>query len=223
MNFTKIFAAGILALTVLTAQAQTWIVTTTGTVDNGFDTTGVFGMAGQNLAGMSFSQAITVSTNVAYYQGERQQDGMHYTYGWGPYFTDVVTVNHHSVTFYVSRPAQGMLWVSTDDALGPASLLTQNGADYIGVENKISKNIKDANHPFLTTSDFDQNFSLTLDPSFSGYASFSIYDGRLAVFTSQHIDTFTVMTTVPEPQGSCMLVTGLALFALQQRRRMARK
>ncbi|MBA5603998.1 hypothetical protein H3H36_01295 [Duganella sp. FT3S] len=219
MKVIRSFAVGVLTMVVLTAQAQTWTVTTSGIVDYGFDTTGVFGMAGQNLEGMSFSQAITVSTDTDYYQGERQFGGEHYTYGWGPDFKDVVTVSGHSVTFYASRPAEGMLMVTTDDALSPAGLLTQHSNDYINVENQISKNIKDPNRSFLTTNGFDQNFALALDSSFSGNARFSIYDERVANFSSQHIDTFTVTSSVPEPQGNAMFVGGLILLALWQRRK----
>jgi hypothetical protein len=81
------------------ASAQTWTVTTTGQISTGYDTSGIFGTANADLAGMTYTQTITASIDPAQWSATAAGADYIDLYGSGPLFTDTVTVGGHSVTY----------------------------------------------------------------------------------------------------------------------------
>lgn len=106
MKTTSMFAGLLVAASAFATGAQaapTWTVTMTGTIQEGYDSTGVFGTAGQDLAGLAYKQTITASVDPSQY-GESYQDGwLHFMrYSSAP-ITDTVTINGRTLSFQITN------------------------------------------------------------------------------------------------------------------------
>src|SRR5689334_7194447 len=107
MKLKSIFAIAVLAAGAFAGSAQalpTWTVTTQGTISDGFDTSGVFGVAGRDLTGLSYTQTITASVDPSQYGNMFSGPGFVDISGsGGPGFTDTLTVNGQTVTFIIGQ------------------------------------------------------------------------------------------------------------------------
>lgn len=236
----KLFAAAAaVALSGFAGQAQaaggTWTVTVTGKLDSGYDTTGVFGTAGQDLTGLTFSQSITTTSDPEKWLNSRS----------GPYFqeadttfsnfSETVIINGHSATFNAFT-FDGIQRISNEITsagtfMGPAdSILSRQ----LGTSNGswLSSSIEIHSFtPVVPTHDFQASIPevdvRTLNDIYH-YAYFNLSGAQEATFAAtsySSIYNFAVtasVTAVPEPETYAMLLAGLGLVgAIARRKRIA--
>ncbi len=200
------------------------IVTFSGIIDYGFDNTGIFGTANQNLAGLTFTQSITANTNPALWTVNSGNSFFQEMSGFGPAFSDKVTINGNSVTFDVSGPSYGRQTLFNQ-------LTSQGGGqDQIWTEQRGLTGNNDViwgqQYAYSNTTSFipSLDFSQQLDHTGLGltsYSQFTITGERNAHFYSHNISfvisdsqTIDPPVTVSEPSSFGLLLAAIGIFAL---------
>lgn len=163
------------------AAGETWTVTITGHITDGFDSAGLFGGVGQSLAGLAFSQSITASVDPAQWENIDTASGLQY-YGEGPGFSDVVTINGRSLTFsanYSSGTMGSFQYLSSglsqyttfwDSIISQQGGYTSDG-DWLYVVNYAGSSLIG----FVPELDFSQKISATTPAmAISSQASFEL-------------------------------------------------
>jgi hypothetical protein len=238
-SFTALAAALALSTLAINAQAaQTWTVTTTGIIGAGTDTTGVFGIAGRDLSGLSFSQSVTASADPAQWTGYLN-DSFDPTIntavlleGTGPAFTDTVTVNGKSVTFNITSSSTDGMQALFDrishgtgmvpgDAIGSIQTGFTASGDQVTSQQTISGSIA-----FVPSVNFGQTLSHSVSGSdFFAISSFGISGNQVASFTAATFNGGSVdyvylnAAPVPEPETYAMLLAGLGLLGYMAKRK----
>lgn len=231
MNIKLFAAAAVLALGGLSGHAhaagETWTVTTKGHIASGTDTTGVFGTAGQDLYGLSYTQSITASVDRAEWSS-----GLYYGYfermnGVGPAFTTTVTVDGHSATFDIASTVEGQQLISNDTSKGRPHGYTDSiytfevgytaGGDYLNVQSYVNS----FSLPFVPTLNFSQKISQdSTGGDWATLSTFNISGIQNADFNATVEFIEVNVSAVPEPGTYAMLLAGLGLvgFAVCRKR-----
>jgi len=238
-SFTALAAALALSTLAFNAHAgQTWTVTTTGIIGSGTDTTGVFGLAGQNLSGLSFTQSVTASVDPAQWSGytvdnfDPARNKAVLLDGTGPAFTDTVTVNGKSVTFSMVSPSTNGMQTLFDrishgsgmypgDTIASYQTGTTAGGDTVFSGQNIQGSVA-----FVPSVDFGQKLSQHLSAQdFFVTSSFNISGHQVANFVAGNYDGGSVdyvylnAAPVPEPETYAMLLAGLGMLGYMARRK----
>jgi hypothetical protein len=230
MSIKSLAVACLLTLSTFAISAQaapSWTVTTQGQIGYGYDASGVFGTAGSDLTGMSFTQSITASIDPAQWGNLVNLGYYQYLYGSGPGFTDTVTVDGHTVTFSATSTSNGEQFIADDASHGNANgyldyiYTYQEGSTGDGSSLYAFQYADSYSTAFVPTLNFDQTLSRNIsDPLFDKYSVFSISGNQSAWFQAGNLDSITVNGgDVPEPGSCCMLLTGLGLMGFMLRRR----
>jgi hypothetical protein len=233
MMLRTLFAATVFAATtlILPAQAETWTVTAKGIIDEGRDKSGVFGILGQDLAGLSFTQSITISVSPSDWSGWSKGTGWQYVAGYGPALIDTVTVNGKSVTF-TTPSASGQESISGGSFQGTDgiySYLTGSPGKGGGLRSIISVSATSYDTRFIPNSSFSQSFTQNLtinDPAYTTLSSFYVvadptgnFNGD-ATFTSRRLTSISMnVLAVPEPETYAMLFVGICFVGFAARRK----
>ena len=237
-SFTSLAAALVLTGFAMTAQtAQTWTVSTTGRIGSGTDTTGVFGLAGQDLSGLSFTQSVTASVDPAQWSGyisDSSDPAINTAIlleGTGPAFTNTVTVNGKSVTFNITSPSTNGMQALFDrvshgngmvpgDAIGSIQTGTTANGDTVYTQQSVSGSA------FVPSLNFGQALAHNVSgPSFFAISAFSISGSQTASFLAASfnggsVDNIYLNTApVPEPETYAMLLAGLGMLGYLARRK----
>lgn len=207
------------------AAMPTWTVTATGTIVVGRDTVGTFGIAGQDLAGLQYTQSITTSIDPADYVNDFRDDSIayHYIQSRGIAFTTTVTVNGASITFDVPlNTAGGQYLGNFMPAAGEPDAVRSFQYGQTRDGNYLESNISvDAfGQDILDSIEFGQPIAAVLVPSGSSYSEFHLGMPNITNFTGR-VETIAVVgNDVPEPASASLI--GLGLFGIAARRRRAR-
>jgi len=213
-----------LALSTLSfnTYANTWTVSATGTISAGYDESGVFGVAGQDLTGLTFKQSITVSVDPALWTNQ----GEYSVSGWGPDFKQTTTVNGVTNSYegywtygeqYISNGVSSGRHGYFDWASSYVSGTVQDDMSQYALTGFLS--VRSAITPFVATSDFSQTLTVIPDSTYIASAQFILFGvGRDTRFNAYSIDSITI-NAVPEPETYALLLAGLGLVGVVARRR----
>ncbi len=221
-----------------TLAAQTWTLTTKGIINAGVDVTGVFGFAGQDLKGKTYSQSITTSTDprdwkngsaaFEMFWGTNNRNGflrVSYIDGTGPGFTTTYTVDGHAVEFTATSTDYGGQVVGDNNSPSPQSskVIISNYHEGRTADGDYLRSYQSAEvhlSGFVPSAKFNQTLSQSLDPStYSVGSSFSIYGRNTANFDASA--NYFSISSVPEPETYAMLLAGLGLIGFVLRHRKA--
>lgn len=204
----------------------TWTITTTGIVTEGVDVSGVFGVAGRDLLGLSFTQTITASIDPSQYAMTYDSGDSHFLYGNGPSGQTTTTVDGVTVNF-VTAPGQFQEQLIFHDYYVPIGNLDRISSHITGETTTAGVEIDAENLaysygvPFLADTSF--NVATTLvDPEIFKSASLVISGSQTAQVyaTASRVDvSYDAGTNVPEPASIALLFAGLSSLALVHLRR----
>lgn len=226
-------AASILALSACASGAQAWTLEATGHITQGTDYTGVFGTVGENLAGLAYTQTMTVNTAFSAWQyGATDQYGSRVS-GKGPSFTDTITLKGKTFTFTASATQFGNQEVTiTPGQYGGNHVWSQtiglmdNGSTLFAGFSAFSRSAQ-----FLNGTSFQQTVSAdTLGPLFPAESNNSYVQinsqyvpGLPTAGFNGTLDHLAIYPTpaipVPEPTTFGMLLAGLGLIGSRARRK----
>ncbi|MEN9868317.1 MAG: hypothetical protein RL748_3907 [Pseudomonadota bacterium] len=213
------------------AQADVVTVKTSGTIASGRDFLGIFGTAGANLAGLSFSQTISADLGQGYEPGFPS-----------PNAHEFYVVNPGSATLTGSTTVAGHTYQWTvHDSRGAFALynfyssgIALNDQIYIGAGgNSVNRdqnglNLYAENHVTSDSrawvSSLNPNQRLIPDnlsglENYSNFAAQSYTLGRGTFFDSSRTVTSIALNPVPEPESWAMMVLGLGVLGALARRR----
>lgn len=212
-------------LSLLCINAHAWTVTMRGTINSGYDSTGVFGSVDQDLSGLTFVQEITANTDMSQWSYNNSNIYENSVYGTGPAFTFTVTVNGHSTTFVVLNSLWGQQYLARGVSAGYPY------ANYDYIYNYQYGYTADDNYAyalnyafsystgFVPTLNFDQILTQNFDSSFGAGADFAIIGTQNARFYGTP-NFIAVNNQVPEPDALALFGLG-ALGLIASRRKSA--
>ncbi|WP_374438690.1 hypothetical protein [Inhella sp.] len=217
-------ALALLAGAVFSLNAMAWTVSFSGTIDQGFDNSGVFGVAGRDLRGLSFTQTIEIATDPALWSVSNGGPVFTDISGHGPAFVDTVTVDGQTVRFEVEATGYGRQFLFDEFS-------TQHtGADYLYTDQRglaqgdtlrAFQYAYSYLQAFMPSLDFDQGLDLPAS-GLTTWSEFVITGQRHANFYG-NASSIRVNggpgQEVPEPTPLALAGFGLLLLGGHARRR----
>lgn len=205
------------------AQAAPIVFTTTGTIDSGYDSTGVFGTAG-DLAGKSYMLSFAIDP--ALYAYSNQYGGVKYTNGPSTgSLTETVTVNGvtRSFALNLSQYNWGQTYTETSASFNEIYQY-QTGTTTAGDSIYSYSYVYDYfNNPALALAATLATMSYQVTNGDYGYANFSLNNGNSAYFYANAVKTLSIRAAndVPEPAPLALLGLGLVALAVSGRKSRA--
>ena len=209
------------------ALAATMIATYSGTIESGYDNTGVFGIANANLVGFGYVSTFTYDTNGG---GAGFSDAnSQYIYGgrgWGtpgesPISVATITIN--GVTRSIGSYADGFIYTSSTP-------FVQHGVDdsfYGGIDY-----IHNSAFPVGAPPRVDQILAPVAAPSDGGATRFLgngddafLYFGNDVIYSVADVvtDPGPGPGPVPEPASWALMIAGFGMVGSAQRRVLRRR
>lgn len=228
MNMKSILAVAVMATGAFCASAQAspvWTVSAQGTIAFGSDFAGIFGTAGQSLAGLQYTQTITSSVDPAQYGYASAGPNSVVMYGSAPGFTQTFTVNGKTVSYTVAQSTRGEQVLSNEATQGGLDMVRShqygNDADGNRIDAQINAETTNPADAFVPGIDFSQKAVVDVTKA-STFGWFSVGNqwGGFDVFAGTSIDTLSInVSDVPEPASLGLVGLGFAGIAALRRRR----
>ena len=229
---------GSLALAAFTgpASAATILITYEGTVSSGTDATGLFGMAGSDLTGLSYTAAYTLTYPTA---GAREQSLPTIRSYWGGegYAGNPATPLSGSfmingTTIDVAGQFYGLVQKlnrhgGTTDRLY-SGVFDRYNLGGVQIDNSLSSGLGSSVADFLSTTNFEQELVYDFQPGDHSNGAFRFRSNDLDQQTvlqdaggSLHADRLTVRLAgaVPEPATWAFMIFGFGVIGAAMRRR----
>lgn len=205
----------------VSAKAEIVTVTYQGTVASGSDGVGVFGAAGADLVGDSFTAVYTVNDTLspvaANDPGQLSLSEGGSELGDGATVSATVTIKGVTVQIdgsYFSEAFQSTINYGVAQVYEKATSGTASG-------ESVDSSIYSYSDPWLANSDYHAPFSYTVQPGVSAYGTF--YDSGSGSTTNLSLvpTSVTIADAVPESATWAMLILGLGMIGFAARRRNA--
>lgn len=205
------------------AQAAPWTFTTNGTIQDGYDTSGVFGRANTDLRGLSYSQTITVDPTRYVYETGTGNVGLQYGYGaLSGMASDTVTVNGVSKTFVfdLSQYNEGESYLQSVPGFGEAYQY-QQGYAANGQYIYAYQYVYSFTHQFIASTSYDHSLSYAVQAGDQGGIYFTTrgHDGIAYINGGmpQHL-AITAANNIPEPASLALFALGLMAVGATRRK-----
>jgi hypothetical protein len=200
-----------------------WTVTTTGKIGYGEDHDGVFGLPGQRLDGLEFTESITTDVDPAAWSNSVSSIENDYRSDQGPNFKVSVSVNGVSHEWTSVTGSNGVVLVQNSGSLRGGNYFdavasnqfgyTANG-DVLQAVNRVFG----GQHMFVPSPRYDQSFGQTIDGTYDSSVYFLLAVPtsadtvtRRVMFNSENVSALTVtVSEVPEPGVFSLVGLGLA-------------
>lgn len=222
-QFRHIACAAAALLTAMPAAAIVKVATYTGTVSAGFDTTGVFGTPGTDLAGLRYVTRYTYDRTLG---ADQTSDGLTYdrslgyAYQGNPVISASITIN--GVTKVLPGDYYGEVYTTTAGFEGHV-----NWYGFYDGLTLVDSRIQNYDYAPAPAS-LDQSWGPVAQTGRGqGYASFSttsFADVIESAYAYLNADgTYSVTDPVPEPSTWALMIAGFGLVgaALRRRERLA--
>lgn len=205
------------------AQAAPIVFTTTGTIDDGYDSTGVFGTAG-DLAGKSYTLSFALDPALYAYSGA--YESAKYTYGaYAGSFTETITVNGVTRTYVLdlSQYNSGETYTSTSASFNEiyqSQYGMTTAGDWVDAQSYVYDYF---NNPALAQAATLATTSYQLTGGDYSNAYFSVGGGNTAYFSSNTVKTLSIRAAndIPEPAPLALMALGLVALAVSGRKNRA--
>ncbi len=226
----------LLLMSLYTGLAQAWTFTTSGLITSGYDTTGVFGTANQDLTGLAYTQSLTLDPA----QYETQYIDLYSLNSYGSLLagtaTDTVTVNGltHSYLFDLTQKNWGwaFLYKGLTQVGGNNDYVYQyqEGVTTHGQSIFALGSVYSLFNPLNIGLSYTQIWSYSPQAGDGGYASFGIGSSgfQKSVIGGSNDEAYfdgtpsfisiNAATAVPEPTGLLLLALGLIGLAIIHRK-----
>ncbi len=241
MKFPAIAFAGAALALALPHQvnAATVVITYQGIVDSGFDITGVFGQAGQDLTGLSYTSVYTLTEPtpgaIVVNDGTSGSTYGGTNYGVASPVSATITIN--GITQSVAGNYIGIAQqVDGLPSLNDFDLVFHEAQDQtntaIAESNNLIYDVIQSNvYNFVNSSNYFQSLTYSVNAGDMASGAFLFYSADLAngvtpvyaagSLTPQTVNIagFSATATVPEPETWAMMIAGFALLGAVTRRR----
>jgi hypothetical protein len=227
---TAAFIAAAASISSVPASAAIVTATYKGTVDYGYDGTGVFGAAGTDLTGDAFTAVYKINDAAPGAYAVSNPPYYSYIYGGSAYGTTspvsaVVTINGHSLSAgnYAGEAFQAASpWYYSEVYHFAENYSSNaNGYAYAYAYNYVYS----SSDPFVTSADYHTPLSHQVQPGDYGYGYVQTYayDYRTGSYQSAYAglsdSSVTISSGVPELGTWAMMIIGFGGVAVQMRRR----
>jgi hypothetical protein len=209
----------LLLMSLYTGLAQAWTFTTSGLITSGYDSTGVFGTANQDLTGLAYTQSLTLDPAQYIYQ----YTDAYTQYGDGNLLagtaTDTVTVNGltHSYLFDLTQSNWGEAYLSNG--------LTQGGGSGYNYDEAYQYHYgvtTDGQSIYSLGSVYSfynpLNIGLSYTQSWFGIGGSIIARESVSQAYFEGTPSLISINAVPEPEGLMLLALGLIGLAGMHRK-----
>lgn len=228
MSIKSVIAATVFAFTSLSAHAQLWTMTTSGTISEGLDYTGVFGIKGQDLSGLHYTNTFTIGVNPDKWSTNSYVSGLSYggkpqltheLKGVGPWLMETITISDNSYAFYVPTSGGVMTLRRTasdeGDLGGQDNIVQTMMQGNFSNDSSILVNLERFDgRAFLQSVEFTDGFFVS-----AGLTNIEITGAQRVSIAGVNDWMQASANPVPEPETGAMLLAGLALIGVISRRR----